>query len=106
MLLRPLLKLRKIVSLRAFCTSENYTPTDYLDNDLKPSKKIIKVAIIGIPNSGKSTLINGLIGYNVCGVSSKTETTREKLQAALTVDDTQIVFVDTPGIVKDSNMKK
>lgn len=99
--------LTRIVPLRAYCSFENhFVSSNFPSSETETSQKIVKVAFIGIPNSGKSTLINSLIGYNVCGVSRRTETTKEKLQAALTLEDTQIVFVDTPGIVKDSNLRK
>lgn len=94
----------KAVTLRAFCSSES---TSILSHPQPGNAlKIIKVALIGIPNAGKSTLVNRLIGYNVCGVSKCTHTTKTKLQAALTLEDTQIIFVDTPGIVKDHEAEK
>lgn len=95
----------KVASFRAFCTSEGSISL-FSHHESKNALKIIKVALIGIPNAGKSTLVNRLIGYNVCGVSKATHTTKTKLQAALTLDETQIVFVDTPGIVKDHEAEK
>jgi len=56
------------------------------------------VAILGSPNVGKSTLINALVGFKVAIVSSKAQTTRNKVVGVLTEDDYQIVFLDTPGI--------
>ena len=58
------------------------------------------VAVVGRPNVGKSTLINALIGEKVLIVSDKPQTTRNRIQAVLTADDFQVVFVDTPGIHK------
>lgn len=57
-------------------------------------------AIIGAPNAGKSTLVNALVGTKVAIVSPKVQTTRMAVRGVALVDDTQIVFVDTPGIFK------
>lgn len=56
------------------------------------------VAIIGRPNSGKSTLLNSILGANVSIVTPKAQTTRERVLGILTEKRGQIVFVDTPGI--------
>ncbi len=58
------------------------------------------VAILGLPNSGKSTLINALLGQKLNIVSSKPQTTRRKIFGILTEEHYQIIFVDTPGILK------
>ncbi|VEN55914.1 unnamed protein product [Callosobruchus maculatus] len=68
--------------------------------------KLLRVAIIGMPNAGKSTFINNLMDRKVCPVSSKVHTTRGKAKAIFTQDNTQIVFMDTPGIVSDKEQKK
>lgn len=68
--------------------------------------KTLNVAILGIPNSGKSTLINQFLGKEVCPYSCKHNTTRKKSRAIYTVDDTQIVFLDTPGLVSLEDMKR
>ena len=58
------------------------------------------VTLAGRPNSGKSTLINRMIGQKVSIISSKPQTTRTPVRGVLTRPDAQIVFVDTPGIHK------
>ena len=61
------------------------------------------VTIIGQPNAGKSSLINRLVGENIAITSRKPQTTRKNLKGILTDDDSQIIFVDTPGIHKGRN---
>ena len=56
------------------------------------------VAIIGRPNVGKSTLLNQISGMKLAIVSSKPQTTRKNIRSVVNGDDSQIVFVDTPGI--------
>lgn len=56
------------------------------------------ISIVGMPNVGKSTLLNKLIGEKLSIVSCRPQTTRNNIQAILTEKDFQIVFVDTPGI--------
>src|SRR5579863_3752849 len=62
------------------------------------------VAIVGRPNAGKSTLANTLVGRKVSIVSSKPQTTRNRIQGILNREDAQIVLVDTPGIHKPANV--
>jgi GTP-binding protein Era len=58
------------------------------------------VAILGLPNSGKSTLINALLGQKLNIISNKPQTTRRRILGILTEQHYQIIFVDTPGILK------
>ncbi|WP_096201303.1 GTPase Era [Bacillus sp. FJAT-45350] len=58
------------------------------------------VAIIGRPNVGKSTLLNYFVGQKIAIMSDKPQTTRNKVQGVLTRNDSQVVFMDTPGIHK------
>lgn len=58
------------------------------------------VALIGAPNAGKSTLVNYLVGNKVSIVSHKVQTTRSVIRGITIRDNTQIVFIDTPGIFR------
>ncbi len=61
------------------------------------------VAIIGRPNAGKSTLVNALVGRKVAIVSSRPQTTRNRIQGIVNREDAQIVLIDTPGLHRASN---
>lgn len=58
------------------------------------------ITIIGRPNVGKSTFLNHVIGQKIAIMSDKAQTTRNTIQGVLTMDDAQLVFIDTPGIHK------
>ncbi|MDF2568144.1 MAG: era [Oscillospiraceae bacterium] len=58
------------------------------------------VAIVGKPNVGKSSLMNALLGEKIAIVTDKPQTTRTKITGVLTQDETQYVFIDTPGLHK------
>ena len=58
------------------------------------------ISIIGRPNVGKSTFINRVIGQKIAIMSDKPQTTRNKVQGVLTTNNTQYIFIDTPGIHK------
>src|SRR5260370_11700953 len=55
-------------------------------------------AIIGLPNVGKSTLVNRLVGQKVAIVSPKPQTTRNRIQGIINLPQAQIVLIDTPGM--------
>lgn len=63
-----------------------------------PHNKAIMIAVLGKPNVGKSSFINHLMGFDLTIVSSKPQTTRNQFHCAFTIDRTEVVLVDTPGV--------
>ncbi|MFR7348914.1 GTPase Era [Peptoniphilus sp.] len=61
------------------------------------------VAVIGRPNVGKSTLLNRIIGMRILAVSDKAQTTRNKINLIYSDDESQIIFLDTPGMQTPRN---
>ena len=66
-------------------------------------KKTAFIAIVGRPNVGKSTLMNHMMGEKIAIVSSKPQTTRNRIMGVLTKGEDQYVFFDTPGVHKAKN---
>lgn len=102
--------------------TENLDPTSYslspdfddendLDNHELTNKRRLDVAIVGLPNAGKSQILNQLTQSTVSAVSRKRHTTREGILGARTIMDennvtgTQLIFVDTPGFLRFDKAK-
>ena len=68
--------------------------------------KLLKIALIGLTNSGKSTLINTLVGEKVSIENKKINTTLESVAGVLNINNCQIIFYDTPGfnLIKSANL--
>ena len=56
------------------------------------------ISIIGAPNAGKSTLLNALVGAKIAIATQKVQTTRTTLRGICCVQDSQLIFIDTPGV--------
>lgn len=67
------------------------------------TKKSAFIAIVGRPNVGKSSLLNKMLGQKVAIVSQKPQTTRTRIMGVLTEGETQLVFIDTPGLLQPRN---
>ena len=73
------------------------------DLDMQENNKAFKsgfISIIGRPNVGKSTFLNHVVGQKIAIMSDKPQTTRNKVQGVVTTDDSQMIYIDTPGIHK------
>ena len=60
------------------------------------------VSIIGLPNAGKSSLLNALLGQKLSIISVKPQTTRKRILGILSEENFQIIFLETPGIISPS----
>lgn len=69
---------------------------------VNPAHKSIMVSMIGVPNAGKSSLVNNLIGIDLSIVTNREQTTRNKFNCVFTVDNTEVILVDTPGLHRSS----
>jgi GTP-binding protein Era len=76
-----------------------------MEKELKKAHKSGFVNIIGHPNVGKSTLMNALVGERMSIITHKPQTTRHRILGIVNDDAYQIVFSDTPGLIKKTNYK-
>jgi GTP-binding protein Era len=69
------------------------------------NKKLGYICFLGAPNSGKSTLFNAFLNQKISIVTHKVHTTRDNIKGIITADNTQLVFIDTPGFLKSPKFK-
>lgn len=81
----------------------SFTENDMAGKGVDTSQKAAFIAIVGRPNVGKSSILNRLIGQKIAIVSKKPQTTRNRIMGVLTDGDAQLVFIDTPGLIKPKN---
>ncbi len=74
-----------------------------MDFETMSSGRSAYIAIVGRPNVGKSSLLNRMIGQKIAIVSKKPQTTRTRIMGVLTQGEDQLVFLDTPGLLKPRN---
>ena len=74
-----------------------------MDTQNYQNEKSAFIAIVGRPNVGKSSILNRLIGTKLAIVSSKPQTTRTRIMGVWTEGEVQLVFIDTPGLIKPKN---
>ena len=84
-------------ALKGFDGSKSAPQEDKYKN--VENKKSIVTAIIGLPNAGKSSLMNLVVGEKLAAISSKVQTTRNAIRGVKIIDNVQMVFVDSPGVI-------
>ncbi len=77
-----------------------YLCSDFKTNKIQMAHKSGFVNIVGNPNVGKSTLMNALVGEKISIITSKAQTTRHRILGIVNGEDFQIVYSDTPGVLK------
>lgn len=78
----------------------------FMPSQSPPDSRLLKVAVVGFPNVGKSSLVNMLVSWRVCAVSGKAHTTRSKQTVVFTKDNVQLAFVDLPGLVSARQIRQ
>lgn len=78
----------------------------FMPSQSPPNSHLLKIAVLGYPNAGKSSLVNMLSNWRVCAVSGKAHTTRSKQTVIFTKDNIQLAFVDLPGLVSARQVRQ
>ncbi|XP_037950155.1 GTPase Era, mitochondrial [Teleopsis dalmanni] len=103
-----------VANIRSYALAANKQTDSSIDQSSEQERtkssvaeqRLMNIAVIGVPNAGKSTFINNLIQHRICPTSSKVHTTRDLHKAIYTTGNTQLIFYDTPGLVTSSEIKK
>ncbi|KAJ6645980.1 GTPase Era, mitochondrial [Pseudolycoriella hygida] len=88
------------------CRGLRTRPLEKLESKPNENEKVVKIAVIGPPNAGKSTFINKLLNHRICATSPKVHTTRTFAKAIGIRNNSQVILFDTPGLVTEKEMKK
>ncbi|XP_055983215.1 GTPase Era, mitochondrial [Sorex fumeus] len=94
---------------RVLSVSANRAEQDLLlvhPPDMPENPRVLRVVLLGAPNAGKSTLSNQLLGRKVFPVSKKVHTTRCQALGVITEKDTQVILLDTPGLISPIKQKR
>lgn len=84
---------------------EDLKTIECLKKENDENKKSLIISIIGLPNAGKSTFLNRVVGEKLSGVSPRVQTTRNSIRGVKILDDLyQLVFIDSPGVIKATSV--
>lgn len=79
--------------------SNNFIINSDLRIELDSNKKSIIISIIGLPNAGKSTFMNSIVGEKISAISHRVQTTRNPIRGIKNINETQLIFIDSPGVI-------
>ncbi|EGC31850.1 hypothetical protein DICPUDRAFT_39284 [Dictyostelium purpureum] len=96
-------KYKRVVKTHSITPPNLYNTESFRVPPPRKNAKKLNIAVIGAPNAGKSTLVNAIVGEKVCAVSHIEHTTRDAILGVYTEGDTQLLFNDTPGMIKNFN---
>ena len=94
--------LKEIKKFELETINRNLKSEEFISSKIE---RFLSTSIIGIPNSGKSTLLNYLVNSKISATSTKQQTTRENIIGILNIENVQIEFNDTPGIFNPISKK-
>lgn len=78
--------------------TQHNLPLEHSNQSRAEEQKLSRVSLVGLPNAGKSTVLNRLLGVSVSAVSKKINTTTTPIEGMLTKEDTQVLITDLPGL--------
>lgn len=88
------------------CRGVRTKPYENIEQKPILNEKVVKIAVIGTPNAGKSTFINNFLNHRLCAASEKVHTTVTSAKAIGIRNNSQVILFDTPGLVTEAEIKK